>query len=157
MYLNEILPIYCFFHRNQILNQLRQDLGAEDMKLARQSKTVPHYQYIVNGLKAEKYLQKNLPNYIVTCIAQLRLNYSIIYNKGAWYDLGMFEQTMCVYCGGSNSLAHLFECQSNSEEKNKYLPNCSDFIGLVHKNIKIHDYNNLYYFLCSVLKFKQKK
>jgi len=56
--------------REPILEKLRQELGVEDIKRVQKSTSIPHYQNIVNGTKAEAYLSRNFPFYLVTCIAQ---------------------------------------------------------------------------------------
>jgi len=141
-------------HREPILEKLRQELGVGDMELARQSRSIPHLPNIVNGAKTEAYLHRNLPSYLVTCIAQVRLNYSIIFNKGTWYNFGMFDNRMCTSCGELDSFSHLLHCSSNRDLKAKYLPNCDDLIGLVSARFRIKDCSNIYYFISSALKRK---
>jgi hypothetical protein len=124
------------------------------MNLVRKSRSIPHYQQIVNGTEAEAYLTKNLPLYLVTCISQVRLNYSVIFNKGTWYNLGMFEPKMCGACGESDSFSHLFSCPSNQDLQDRYLLFKSDVISAVRKNVHPTICKNIYYFICSALKRK---
>jgi hypothetical protein len=147
---------YLYSYRDAILDKLRQDLGEADMNLARESGSIPHYQHIVNGAKAEAYLTNNLPTYLVTCIAQVRLNYSVFFNKGKWYNLGMFNPKMCGACGDLDSFSHLFSCPSNQDLQDKYLPFKSDVINTVRKNVHPTLIKNIYFFICSALRRKPK-
>jgi hypothetical protein len=68
--------VLCSF-RSTILNKHRQNLGAADLNLAKNSSSMPHYFSLVNGFGAERYLQRNLPVYLVNCITQIWLNFQL--------------------------------------------------------------------------------
>jgi hypothetical protein len=84
--------------------------------------SIPHYSYISNGYEAEKYLNLNLPTYLVTCLCQIRLNFSIVYNQHKWYNLSMFERKICKLCGEDEYFAHLFECQQLADLRTNIFP-----------------------------------
>jgi hypothetical protein len=86
---------------SSVLYKHRQNLRAADFRKAKDSFTVPHYFNIVNGGGTEHYLRRGFPTYIVTCISQLRLNYSSIFNREKWFDFGMFKNhpVICVERG----------------------------------------------------------
>jgi len=145
---------FCSFRASAIFKH-RQNLRAADLRLARNSSTVPHYFRIVNCGGAERYLRRNLPTYIVTCISQFRLNYSSIFNRGKWINLGMFEEKLCTLCGERASLSHLFECDQLSQLRSNLLPsNLSNFdniIDTVHKDINLDVIKRIYIYLTTVL------
>ncbi len=145
-------------HRKEILRSLRHHLGAVDLNHAHISKSIPHYFPISNGFEAEKYLSQNLPTYLVTCICQIRLNVSIVYNQRKWYNLAMFESKLCKFCGEEESFAHLFECPHFKDLKSRILPpylpfnNFDDVLKLMYSNINNSHCKSLYFFITSALK-----
>ena len=149
---------FLFVRRAEILGRLRQTLGDADVNRARVSKSIPHYLQISNGYAAEKYLTQNLPAYLVTGICQVRLNYSIVYNQGKWYNLSMFDSKTCKLCGEQESFAHLFECPQLADIKTRILPpylpvsNYDDVLKFVHTNLNIAHCKSLYFFVTTALK-----
>ncbi len=145
----------CSF-RSSVLYKHRQNLRAADFRKAKDSFTVPHYFNIVNGGGTEHYLRRGFPTYIVTCISQLRLNYSSIFNRGKWFDLGMFEDRPCKLCGERDSFSHIFDCDQLTESRSKILPpHLSTFdkiMGAVHRDIRQHDIKNIYIYISTVLR-----
>jgi hypothetical protein len=144
--------------RSRIIGEHRRRLGAADLNFAKLSSSIPHYSALKSGYGTEKYLISNYPTYLVTCISQIRLNLSIIFNQGKWYNLSMFDEELCTLCGECDSFAHLFECAQLSELRSRILPpylNLSNFdaiLKLVHKNIKQHNCKSLYFFITTALR-----
>jgi len=144
-------PKFLSVHRNPILKKLRQDLGVEDTNRARASNSVPHYHLLSNGYETEDYLTLDLPAYMVTCICQTRLNYSIIYNKGMWYDLSMFKRKICRFCGDDESFSHIFLCPHFSDLRHNLFPlymlisNYDDVLKLIHPQISLPHCKSWYF------------
>ena len=144
--------------RSRILDTLRRILGARDLELAAVSSRIPHYSSLVNShFGAKFYLAKNLPFYLVTCIVQSRLNYSIIYNRGKWHNLGMFDSVSCRFCGELDSFPHLFICAHTSS----LLPLIAQqdppsyILSLVNnKDSSFKDFKNLYLFVTRALQLR---
>lgn len=143
----------CAF-RDPILMKLRQNLGADDQLRAQSSSSIPHYSTIKSCLGPELYLMQLFPFYLVTCIAQTRLNFSLLYNTGKWHNLGFYEDAQCSFCGESESLLHLFNCQHYFDIKSKIWPldQPSDILNIVQKPYKLNPCKNLYFFITSALK-----
>ena len=107
--------ISCMVAGVEILRILRQNIGIDDLGLSEVSSTMSHYSNLLDSHYGAKfYLTKNLPFYIVTCIAQTKLNYSIIYNRGTWHNLGMSDSVTCSFCGDVDSFPHIFTCPHTS-------------------------------------------
>jgi hypothetical protein len=145
---------YLYLRRRQIIEDCRQNLGEADLISAKDSTRIPHYADMKHGYGAELYLQNNYPSYLVTCIAQTRLNYSIIYNKGSWHDLGMFEEVICRFCGEWDSFSHLFSCTHLSSLRAQLTPSSdpNNTLNIVQNNYNFSDCKNLYIFLSTALK-----
>jgi hypothetical protein len=150
--------VLCSF-RSTILNKHRQNLGAADLNLAKNSSSLPHYFSLVNGFGAERYLQRNLPVYLVNCITQIRLNYSIVFHNGKWINLGMFDERLCSRCGERDSFSHVFECSQLSELRAKILPSSlltqlysfDKILEIVKTNIDQYTLKRVYIYISSVL------
>jgi len=145
----------CSFRESVTLKH-RQNLRAADLQMAKNSTTIPHYYRINNGGGAERYLKQCLPSYIITCIIQLRLNYSYIFNSGKWFDLGMFDENLCKLCGERDSFSHLFECSQLSRLRSNLIPShlssFDNIIDTVHKDIKLNTIKRIYIYLSTVLR-----
>jgi hypothetical protein len=147
---------YLYFFRERVVRKHRWSLGEQDLDLARKSTTIPHYHKLVSSIFAEPYLMTALPQYIVTCVAQLRLNYSIIFNQGSWHDLGMFEIRGCKFCEERDSFTHLFTCSHYKQLRLKLLSPDPDFevMTVIEKTIDPEVYKNVYFFINSALKLR---
>jgi hypothetical protein len=147
---------YLYFFRERALRKHRWSLGEQDLELARKSTTIPHYYNLVSTIFAEPYLLMALPQYIVTCVAQLRLNYSIIYNQGIWYNLGMFEHKECPFCEERDSLAHLFSCSHYKQLRIKLLSADPDFevCTTIDRKIDFEVCKKVYIFINLALKLR---
>jgi len=142
---------FLYSSRSSILNKLRQNLRAAVLRLANTSTTVPHYSSIVSKPRTCQYLRQNFPSYLVTCIAQIRLDYSNIFNSGKWYDLAMFDGRLCSVCVEQESFSHIFECVysfwnsgQNSAIPPSFLWPCSSFCSQQHKYL-ISNKSTFYY------------
>ena len=123
------------------------------------STTLPHYFSIISNSRTSQYLKQNFPSYLVTCIAQIRLNYSTIFNSGKWHDLSMFDGRLCSLCDEQESFSHIFECVQLSELRAKILPShllSYDQVFLsVHNNPNMLDIKQIYIFITTVLENRQ--
>jgi hypothetical protein len=88
------------------LSKIRQKCYREDIRRTETSEHLPHYAERVNGSPAF-YLRSPLPKYMVTRIAQLRLNHNVILNQNKWINLGAFENSECKLCANQLSFRHV--------------------------------------------------
>jgi len=141
--------------RSSVISKHRQNLRAVDLQLAKNSTTLPHYFSIISQSKSYHYLRQNLPTYLTTCIAQIRLNYSTIFNSGKWHDLSMFDERLCLLCGERESFSHIFECAQRLSLRAKILPpHLSSFdsvLSSVHSKINLLNIKQVYLFITIVL------
>jgi len=139
--------------RPRIIGKFSQNLRSADRRRAVSSSYICNYVDILNCPGTQWYLRRNLPTYLVTCIAQVRLQSSVFYNKGNWHNYGAFKSELCKFCGEENSFLHIFSCTDNFSYKQKYLPVLPEVSMLeLTKRLK-YDLNlckNLYYFITSV-------
>ncbi len=148
---------YLYFCRERVIRKHRWSLGEQDLESARKSTSIPHYDKLVSSIFAEPYLMTALPQYIVTCVAQLRLNYSIIFNQGSWHNLGMFELRGCKFCDERDSFNHLFSCSHYKQLRIKLLSPDMDFdvtAVTATRNIDLEACKNIYIFINAALKLR---
>jgi len=142
-------------NESQVMHKLRTILRASDLNSTRNSSTMPHYCGIKrHDVLVEPYLQ-NLPKYLATCMAQIRLGYPILYNKGHWHKLGSLTDDPCRFCGMKESLNHILEeCAGYNPTRVKYLEHMTSFsnaLDLLQCQNWTQELSNIYYFLCYAL------
>jgi len=140
----------------EIMHKLRLALRTEDLVSCMNSSTMPHYHNLKNPeTLIEPYLKQRLPRYLASCMAQVRLGYPTLCNKGQWHKLGSWNGDPCRFCGLPESLLHLLEeCAGYDCPRKKYLGEISsscNVLDLLQGPNWIHVLRNVYFFLCDVL------
>jgi len=94
--------------KNKFIRTLSTILAMADVQAAKDSSTMLHYHELIKGHYGTKsYLLRDLPRYLTSAIAMIRLNRNQVLSRGKWTNLGEFKSVRCKFCGDNLSLSHL--------------------------------------------------
>src|ERR1700688_1728224 len=113
---------------------------------------MPHYGSIKSeSLYAEPHLVGKISLCFATCIAQIRLGYPVLFNRGNWFKLGQNLDLPCRFCGETESLYHMIEaCPGYTDDRKLFMPemeeNSDILVYLFGPEGSIDRHGNVYFF-----------